>query len=202
MVIAPESFAWTPDETHCFVKRQPVTAPELDRMVVAIRSAEADCIRYSGADPAQARRLIEAGLGECVDGWPPGARRRARRRVTFRAGDGDGPEALAARLRAFLAERASVPYKVAPPRLWQSAATVRFKMVWKPFPWTPAHEISFGEGPEPGRLGARVKTGYAPAFVGLAIMLHDWLGAQRAEDRRWFTMRENWTRDPGFHMPI
>ena len=35
---------------HCYVKRQPDTAGELDQMVLAIRHAEFPCIRYRGTD--------------------------------------------------------------------------------------------------------------------------------------------------------
>jgi hypothetical protein len=68
---APDLFAWSFDSQghpHCYIKRQPQTSCEQDRMFDAIRHAEAGCIRYRGRDRAIQERLVEAGEGPiCVD---------------------------------------------------------------------------------------------------------------------------------------
>jgi hypothetical protein len=68
---APDLFGLCHDPEgwdHCYVKKQPVTADEQDRMFSAIRLAEAGCIRYRGRDRAIQERLVEAGEGPiCVD---------------------------------------------------------------------------------------------------------------------------------------
>jgi hypothetical protein len=68
---APDLFAWCFDSEgspHCFVKKQPETSDEEDRMFEAVRHAEAGCIRYCGRNRAIQQRLVEAGEGPiCVD---------------------------------------------------------------------------------------------------------------------------------------
>lgn len=71
-VFASDLFAWAADSgtgtVHCYVKKQPETPDEADRMFEVIRHAEAGCIMYRGRDPATQRRLVEAGEGPiCVD---------------------------------------------------------------------------------------------------------------------------------------
>jgi hypothetical protein len=71
LTAAPDLFGVSLDPTgcpHCFVKKQPETADEHDRMFLAIRRAEAGCIRYRGRGRATQQRLVEAGEGPaCVD---------------------------------------------------------------------------------------------------------------------------------------
>jgi hypothetical protein len=69
-VAAPELFAWS-ESVHCYVKRQPGTADEVDRMLTAVHTAEAQCIRYRGADRLVQLRLLEAGDGAACDRLPP-----------------------------------------------------------------------------------------------------------------------------------
>jgi hypothetical protein len=68
---APDLFGVSRDtagHAHCFVKKQPETADERDQMCLAIRLAEAGCIRYRGRDRATQERLVEAGEGlVCID---------------------------------------------------------------------------------------------------------------------------------------
>jgi hypothetical protein len=46
-------------DAHCFVKKQPETAEEQARMLLAIRRAEAGCIRYRGRQRAVQEILVE-----------------------------------------------------------------------------------------------------------------------------------------------
>lgn len=58
---------WDDDEyPQCFVARQPDTPDEIKRMIRAMSVQELDCIRYCGADPEIANKLIAAGeAGSC-----------------------------------------------------------------------------------------------------------------------------------------
>ncbi len=67
--IAPELFVEDEKRVHCFVKRQPETADEIDKMLKVFSSQDLLCIRYSGTDPEILRRLTEAGLASQCD--PP-----------------------------------------------------------------------------------------------------------------------------------
>ena len=68
-VTAPELFGEADDS--CFVKRQPQTPSEVDRMLRAMITSELGCIRYAGVDPAIIRRLAESGEGVLSDVTPP-----------------------------------------------------------------------------------------------------------------------------------
>ena len=82
---APELFAYD-DQNHCFVKRQPRTADELNRTFSAVWAAELQCIRYRGTDPDALRRFAEMGLPElCDNSSPPEVRPIVRDLVTFDA---------------------------------------------------------------------------------------------------------------------
>lgn len=62
---------------HCYVKRQPQTPAELDRMVSTIRRAEFQCIRYRGADRLLLLRLVETGEAAICDDLPRDLRQRS-----------------------------------------------------------------------------------------------------------------------------
>jgi len=65
--IAPDLFAWVEGEGQCYVKKQPATPAELDRMLAAIAAAEAQCIRYKGRERAIGIRLAQTGDGAVCD---------------------------------------------------------------------------------------------------------------------------------------
>ena len=92
---APDLFTY--ELSHCYVKRQPGTKDEVDRMLRAASFADMECIRYRGNDAGVLRRFAEVGLPHLCDvPPPPGIRPVIRDRVTF---DTDSPES--ARLSAF-----------------------------------------------------------------------------------------------------
>jgi hypothetical protein len=64
--MAPELFGEADDSS--FVKRQPQTASEVDRVLRAMITADLGCIRYGGVDDTIIRHLIEAGEGALADG--------------------------------------------------------------------------------------------------------------------------------------
>lgn len=210
MEIAPDIFDWSANQSHCFVRRQPATADELDRTLQAMWSAEAECIRYRGADPLLADRIAQFGLGRNCDNFPGGPRPDPRTRATFQsARDGDTPESLAARLRAFLSREQPdryLPYDVRPARRWRPA-TVRFS--WDKPLAAPigrrAHynDVRFGHGPGPNRFNAVTASGLRGAAISLALLVHDWLrDEEKAGDIRWFARRGDWASSSGWHLPL
>jgi hypothetical protein len=71
-------------KNHCFVKRQPATKEELNRMMRAAWAAELMCIRYRGRDPEVLRRFGELGEPHLCDEAPPASIRAIfRNHVTF-----------------------------------------------------------------------------------------------------------------------
>lgn len=80
--VAPELFGSCQDSMgtpHCYVKRQPGSPAELDRMVSAIRHAELQCIRYRGSDRLVQVRLVEADEGMICDELPADLQQEADR---------------------------------------------------------------------------------------------------------------------------
>lgn len=66
---APDHFTFD-DDHHCYVKRQPSTPQETDRVLQAISAVELNCIRYRGSDPAIFVRLGAMGEPALCD-FPP-----------------------------------------------------------------------------------------------------------------------------------
>ena len=52
---------------HCYVKRQPRSLVETERMLSAVRVAELGCFRYRGHDRAIQSQLVESGEGWACD---------------------------------------------------------------------------------------------------------------------------------------
>jgi len=65
--IAPDLFGWVEGDMHCYVKRQPETPKELDRMREAMCSSEVDCIRARSCSPEFLLDLARAGHAHLVD---------------------------------------------------------------------------------------------------------------------------------------
>jgi hypothetical protein len=100
-VTAPELFGEADDS--CFVKRQPQTASEVDRMSRTMITSEVGCIRYAGVDPAVIRRLAESGEAALADVPPPrGIVPVKRDHVGLRGGAQLTPQSLAAAFVAHL----------------------------------------------------------------------------------------------------
>ena len=204
--IAPDLFAWTEDESHCFVRRQPTAASDVDRMIEAMWSSEADCIRYRGTDAALLTRIAQFGAADrCdVDSGPILA--QIRNLVVFRSalGEEDSAVGLADRFRAALeARQGPVPMRIRPRRRWRPARVI---FSWSlPFPgYARFHSVTFaGRREGGGRFEARLVAGWKPAANGLALRVHDWLASDEAAgDIRWFSRAELEAGGGGFHMPI
>ena len=207
--IAPELFAWTEDDSHCFVRRQPAGPDEVDDAIRALWSAEAGCIRYRGADPALLERIAELGEADQCDVKPGRVRVRVRDRVTFGSGRGETDTALdlADRFRTHLATSdRHFPYAVRPRRWWRPARVV---FSWDAFlngslhRRSHFHSVDFAASRRgSGRFEARL-AGWRPAANGLGLMVDDWLKTvEAAKDVRWFSTDEYDSGADGFHMPI
>jgi hypothetical protein len=84
-VETPGLFAYD-GKNHCYVKRQPGTKAELNRMLRTVWAAELQCIRYRGEDPEVLRRFGELGEPHLCDVPPPASVQPLfRNHVTFEA---------------------------------------------------------------------------------------------------------------------
>ena len=63
--LAPHLFE--PADDGCYVKRQPKTEEELQKMLEVIRSQELHCVRYRGRDRAIVAALQASGEGDKCD---------------------------------------------------------------------------------------------------------------------------------------
>lgn len=63
---APDLFEYDADG-HCFVRKQPTAADEVNRMILAFEVQDIGCIRYRGKNRAIQIRLVESGEGEQCD---------------------------------------------------------------------------------------------------------------------------------------
>lgn len=78
---APDLFAEA--ERHCYVRRQPTTPEELERMLSVINCAELNCIRYSGDEPEILEQLALLGQAGVCDSMPPHIAALRRDHVSF-----------------------------------------------------------------------------------------------------------------------
>ena len=76
--VAPDLFAWADGEYQCYVKSQPTTSLELDRMIRSIEVADAGCIRYGGSNRVIQIRLVEMNEGIQCDSLPSDLASRAQ----------------------------------------------------------------------------------------------------------------------------
>ena len=198
--IAPELFAWTDDDGHCFVRRQPQGDEEVDLTVRALWSSEVSCIRYRGRDPVLLQRIAALGLAECCDVDPGAVDILIRNRVTFRS---DAAAAtLCERFRNWLARPDETGRMIVrPPSRWRPLRVI--------FSWEGAHRrwprfnaVDFASAGE-GRLEIRLKPGRWAAAHGLALMIHGWLSDEAAvSEISWTAASERARGAPGFRTPI
>jgi hypothetical protein len=66
---APDLFAASDNES-CYVKQQPSTSEQLQRMLEVLQCAELQCIRYRGSDRQVQSRIAELGMADVCDSLP------------------------------------------------------------------------------------------------------------------------------------
>lgn len=196
---APELFAWMPNEYEgCYVKRQPANPGEVTQMILAMSSAEVDCIRYAGSDAELQRRILtvtEGLIDHPVDGVSKGA---ALTRLSVTANSDVGPKQLIAALKSQLKRdnAAGRTYREAHSLLGGDARSLRFAWADAQFHLVQADV----DKREPGRLALRLRP-YAPdhaMHLGLNLVVERWLRADgRFSDFRWWT-DEAWRRGEGW----
>jgi hypothetical protein len=70
---APDLIAFSDDRqddntvVHCYFKRQPVTAAEVDQSIEAMRVSCIEALRYSGSDADIVKKLQKLKLGRQID---------------------------------------------------------------------------------------------------------------------------------------
>ena len=74
--IAPDLFSpLDEDGEHCFVRAQPETPDQVQRIIEVIQAAEYRCIRYAGKDVEIRKRIRDVGAGEVCDDPRSGSRK-------------------------------------------------------------------------------------------------------------------------------
>jgi hypothetical protein len=131
-VEAPGLFAYD-GTNHCFVKRQPATKEDLNRMLRAMWAAELQCLRYRGEDFEILRRLGELGEPHLSDVPPPASVRPVfRNHVTFYSAQVEAttPRDLAVAFQEYLRSlnRHWLSYEFKP--IVEEGATAAFSFSW------------------------------------------------------------------------
>lgn len=128
-VEAPELFALTAAQDHCYVCRQPQTDGELEQMLSAISLSEVHCICYRGSSPAVITRLSAMGQMEVCDTSPPaGTELGLRTHVTFSLPVATTPATLAASFRQFLRAQLDKYFRVSFPWFPTGPTVVKYKL--------------------------------------------------------------------------
>jgi hypothetical protein len=174
--IAPDLFEY--DRTpQCYVRRQPESADELERMLTVVWSQELGCIRYRGSDERILQRLADAGAMEACDFPAKGIEPVFRNIVRFAVHD-DRPVSL----RDFAADlQRRQPHARIRTRGWRRSS---LSIAWYEDHF---HKLTLERAD--GSRTRRVIRQEGP--LGLSIWLHQWLSETlRAEDVRWFSAAE------------
>jgi hypothetical protein len=190
--VAPELFGM--GEHACFLRRQPVSHPETDKMLRAMRQSEVDCIRYRGSDHALLKRLGEADLAYLADDERVHEFSALRRdRVTFSlpVSRQDTPAVVADMFRDFLGRN---------DRYTVRRAVLRRRVS---FSWYERNynSVVFGTRPN-GEPVAVLRPGSAPALQGLAETVDEWLrNVYGADDIAWHTREGLAAGKIGYRLP-
>ncbi len=168
--LAPELFG--DSEDSCFVKRQPSTPGEIDRMLRTMVTSELGCIRYAGVSPKIIERLARCSEGQLADaGFPAHIEPSCRDRVGLKVDEPVTPRELA---ESFVAHCRGL-------RVERLAEIVRcdedgckLRVAW--------HERNFHS--------VKIRRARIPEFdwliVGPATTLYDWLEEAALGEARYF----------------
>lgn len=194
--MAPDHFAYDAGR-NCFVKRQPESPDELEKMLRVIRRQELGCIRYRGTDKQVLRRLAEAGESRHCDAAPPrGAEPVLRNHVSFAAMEPVARSWRGAHVLEDFADylrRRAFAYQMTP--IVQDGAEAHFSISW--FEDT-FHRVMI-RSIKPGTGQWLVRHSYE---LGLSEAIDDWLKASRRfGDVRWYSEVEWEARRAGQERP-
>jgi ferredoxin len=200
--VAPEHFAFD-DDGQCYVKKQPSTEAETERMLEAMWASEASCVRYRGREPAIFARL--GAMGEpALSDFPPagGIPTCLRNHVAFgtidrRAAD---PEEAVADFRSFWMGETEptlpkLHHRFRGPHLSLLGRQMWFEIAW----YKDRYHRIFVSKVDRGGLcvlfsHSRVKT---VSSRGISNTLKGWLTrSKRFGEQQWFTARE-WKHGTG-----
>lgn len=177
---APDLFGMISDPYyHCFVKRQPQSESEHDRMLSAIACAELQCIHYRGNDSSIISRLSAMDEMEICDTTPPpGTELGLRTHVTFSTNQTPDLPALAASFKAFVKTQRGEYSRISFPWLASSQTTVTYRRNdrrWR--------NVTFDS------CDNRVHVSHdAPDETGVSWYIHQWLAiSDGLSDIRWYT---------------
>ncbi len=202
---APDLFGQTSEPCyHCFVKKQPNTPEETERMLATIRLSELHCIRYRGMDPAIFSRISASGdLDVCDHEPPPEAELGFRTHATFRFPDSEIPQPsiLAIQFKKFLKAREQIRKE----RWGTVARFLRMKFSW----WPPADSVVFRFGSSSWEtlrfevLASDSHTIHAffddTTIVPSPCLIAEWIKTlPEIQDVRWYTQK-GWTTTGNWH---
>lgn len=182
---APDLFGFDA-ESNCFVRRQPRTAQEIDRMLLTMIRADLGCIRYSGQDDRITQRLAEQGEGALSDIAPPGDIRRIDRdHVGLR--NLRQPATADMLMDAFIAhvQRGPMPERYKFEVLARTTARCELRVAWFEDRF---HSITFERSPAPE---------FDWLIVGLGYFVCDWL-AEAPMGEATFFERSDWDTSRSF----
>jgi hypothetical protein len=184
------------EESHCYFRRQPITAEETNRAIWALWASCCGAVRYGGQDPEVLRRLAELGEAERCDHPPPGNLVSVQRNLaTFHfqgSKDLDPAEEILDLLRDALLGQGERHRCQRLPTIDQKRG-----LSWT---WYEGAGVEIRVQPEPGRLGRwllRLSRVEEVALHGAAMAIDDILKADaRIRGVRWYTARD-WEEDRG-----
>jgi len=178
--IAPELFAWD-GNSHCFVKRQPVTPSETDKALQVVAHAELSCIRYRGLDPEVLVRFAELGEpGLCDFGARLALKPIVRDHVAFDdlLKVASSPSDIARHFRDYLLGRPDNRYRVT--EIMSSHELASFDVAWFEDKF---HHIAFSRGDAVHSWLVRNQ-----GNRGVSSLVQDWLVSDgRFSDIQWYT---------------
>ena len=203
---APEVFAWAnaPYPSHCIVAHQPSTQASIDRTLLAMRSAEVDCIRYRGNDADISRRIVEIGEAAQCDLPPPAdAAPLTRNHVSFRINDdAASPDAMKLAqdfLLHFKQSRTNISNKEARVKAPQiNGRRTIVEVSW----WQANYHMVEFERLDDRRWLVVTTARIRGAGIALSLFVDRWLRAgDEFHDLRWFST-EQWQAGGPFRLTV
>ncbi|MDC7684970.1 hypothetical protein PQU92_16925 [Asticcacaulis sp. BYS171W] len=189
---AGDMFEWDELETyvHCYVRRQPETPSDTEKMLNVVWNAEVECIRYAGSDPEIIRRLVQSGEGSvCDDNLRHQYRAEARDEVLF-VRDNATPGTLAAEFHAYLF---GIPGFDERPRyaVRMGAASEREAIIRLSWFAPHFHRLRFRRGSTESEWRVQIEPEIKEAGRAVCRILQGWLDSNaNIRDQRWSSRAE------------